>query len=206
MIKHKRVYLFIFLLVGAFMSYSCATHAVNSNDSSTIHNAQMQINDFKETEKDGKSSTQVIVIKDEREANNQHDWVFYILNILITSSLTLLINYLNSKFEIIKMQNEPSIDRLKTIAIEGIKTEKKIYTDLKSAQEHLSYGRKEDALKTASDISNFLEENKMDVKPSLYINATDIISYITSVAQGKNIRSELRESQLFEAYFKEYRK
>jgi hypothetical protein len=67
-------------------------------------------------------------IKDEREANNQHDWVFYILNILITSSLTLLINYLNSKFEIIKMQNEPSIDRLKTIAIEGIKTEKKIYS------------------------------------------------------------------------------
>ncbi len=192
------------LIVGMFFCFPAALCALN--DSMPLCAAQMQNKDSIGIKTDIKSDTQVIIFKDEREANNQHDWVFYILNIIITSSLTLLINYLNSKFEIIKMQKEPSIDRLKTIAIEGIKTEKRIYTDLKSAQEHLSYGRKDDALKSASDISNFLEENKMDVKPSLYIYATDIISYITSVAQGKDIRSELRESQLFEAYFKEYRK
>lgn len=166
---------------------------------------QSRIEDSLEIPIDTKTNAQIVVLKNERETNNRHDWAFYILNILITSALTLLINYLNSKFEIIKMQNEPSIDRLKTIAIEGIKTEKRIYTDLKSAQEHLSFGRKEEALKVASDTSNFLEDNKMDVKPSLYTYATDIISYITLVAQGKDIRSELTERKLFEAYFKEYR-
>ena len=204
MIKHKRIYLFILLIVGALWGNTSAIHAIN--DSSALYEAQLQDKDSIGIEKDAKYSTQVIVLKDDREANNQHDWVFYILNILITSSLTLLINYLNSKFEIVKMQNEPSIDRLKTIAIEGIKTEKKIYTDLKAAQEHLSYERKNEALKSASDVSNFLEENKMDVKPSLYTYAIDIISYITSVAQGRVVRSELKERHLFEAYFKEYRK
>ena len=153
-----------------------------------------------------KAGTQIIVIKEEREANNQHDWVFYIMNIIITSLLTLLINYLNSRFEIIKMQKEPSINRLKTISIEGIKTEKKIYTDLKSAQEHLSYNRKEEALSMVNNVSNYLEENKMDIKTSLYTYATDIISYITSVVMGKETRSEQRERELFDIYYKDYRK
>ena len=150
---------------------------------------------------------QIIIVKETAQsADKQHDWLFYFFNIIITSILTLLMNYLNSKFEIIKLQTEPSVDRLKTIAIEGIKTEKKIYTDLKLAQEHLSYGRKQDANEVITSTSNYLEENKMDIKPALYSYATDIISYITLVVQGKETRSEQNESQLFEAYYKEYRK
>jgi hypothetical protein len=203
MLNLKYRYFFVLSIVLTILCQPLIIFA--SNVTKPDSRDQSRIEDSLESPRDTKTNTQIIVLKDERETNNQHDWTFYILNIIITSALTLLINYLNSKFEIIKMQNEPSIDRLKTIAIEGIKTEKRIYTDLKSAQEHLSFGRKEDALKVATDTSNFLEENKMDVKPSLYTYATDIISYITLVAQGKDMRSELTERKLFETYFKEYR-
>ena len=195
--KCKFAYTFLVLIVSACLGNVSAIHAANDTVSCKAHTSTAIST---ESFNDNRNSAQVIVLKEEREASNQHDWVFYILNIIITSSLTLLINYLNSKFEIIKMQKEPSIDRLKTIAIEGIKTEKKIYTDLKMAQEYLSFQRYEDALTLVKDTSNYLEENIMDVKPSLYTAATDIISYITSVVMKKDVRSEQHERELFETY------
>ena len=104
------------------------------------------------------------------------------------------------------MQKEPSIDRLKTISIEGIKTEKKIYTDLRTAQEHLSFQRNDDALNLVKTVSNYMEENKMDIKPILYTDATDIISYITSIVLGAEMRNEQRERELFDTYYKDYRR
>ncbi|MBO5552866.1 MAG: hypothetical protein J5937_01535 [Paludibacteraceae bacterium] len=204
MFKLKSKYSLILLsIVLAVVSYPLA---IVANDTMSICNAQSQNVDSLITIQDIKQSAQIIVLKDEREANNQHDWTFYILNIIITSLLTLLINYLNSKFEIIKMQKEPSIDRLKTISIEGIKTEKKIYTDLRTAQEHLSFQRNDDALNLVKTVSNYMEENKMDIKPILYTDATDIISYITSIVLGTEMRNEQRERELFDTYYKDYRR
>ena len=204
MFKLKSKYSLILLsIVLAVVSYPLA---IAANDTMPICNAQSQNVDSLITIQDIKQSAQIIVLKDEREANNQHDWTFYILNIIITSLLTLLINYLNSKFEIIKMQKEPSIDRLKTISIEGIKTEKKIYTDLRTAQEHLSFQRNDDALNLVKTVSNYMEENKMDIKPILYTDATDIISYITSIVLGTEMRNEQRERELFDTYYKDYRR
>ena len=204
MFKLKSKYSLILLsIVLAVVSYPLA---IVANDTMSICNAQSQNVDSVITIQDIKQSAQIIVLKDEREANNQHDWIFYILNIIITSLLTLLINYLNSKFEIIKMQKEPSIDRLKTISIEGIKTEKKIYTDLRTAQEHLSFQRNDDALNLVKTVSNYMEENKMDIKPILYTDETDIISYITSIVLGAKMRNEQRERELFDTYYKDYRR
>lgn len=201
MFKLNSKYILILPLVLLAVFYPLV---ITANDTLPICNAQSQNVDS--LIENTKQSTQIIVLKDEREANNQHDWTFYILNIIITSLLTLLINYLNSKFEIIKMQKEPSIDRLKTISIEGIKTEKKIYTDLRTAQEHLSFQRNDDALALVRTVSNYMEENKMDIKPILYTDATDIISYITSIVLRTEIRNEQRERELFDAYYKDYRR
>lgn len=203
MFKLNSKYIFILSLVHAVLFYPLV---ITANDTIPICNAQLQNIDSLIAIQDTQQGVQIIVLKDEREANNQHDWTFYILNIIITSLLTLLINYLNSKFEIIKMQKEPSIDRLKTISIEGIKTEKKIYTDLRTAQEHLSFQRNDDALDLVKTISNYMEENKMDIKPILYTDATDIISYITSIVLKTEIRNEQKERELFDAYYKDYRR
>ncbi len=203
MSKLNKKSLLIFPIVLAVLCYPLE---ITANDTMPICNIQSQNVDSLIETQDTKPSAQIIVLKDERETSNQHDWTFYILNIIITSLLTLLINYLNSKFEIIKMQKEPSIDRLKIILTEGIKIEKKIYSDLRTAQEHLSFQRDDDALAIVKIVSNYMEENKMDMKPTLYTDATDIISYITSVVLKSEIRSEQRERELFDVYYKDYRK
>ena len=51
-----------------------------------------------------------------------------------------------------------------------------------------------------------MEENKMDIKPILYTDATDIISYITSIVLGTEMRNEQRERELFDTYYKDYRR
>lgn len=142
---------------------------------------------------------------DSSQQNKQHDYLFYFINIIITSSCTMFINWIKSKFDMKKQDNEPNIDRLKTIAIEGIKVEKRIYNDLKTAQEHLSYGRNKDALEQATYVSNYLEDNKLDVQEILYTDAISIISYITEVSQRRKTRNEQHESQLFTTYYKHYR-
>ena len=142
---------------------------------------------------------------DSSQQNKQHDYLFYFINIIITSSCTMFINWIKSKYDMKKQDNEPNIDRLKTIAIEGIKVEKRIYNDLKTAQEHLSYGRNKDALEQATYVSNYLEDNKLDVREILYTDAISIISYITEVSQRRKTRNEQHESQLFTTYYKHYR-
>ena len=142
---------------------------------------------------------------DNNQQHTQHDYWFYFINIIITSLCTMLINWITSKFDLKKQDKEPNIDRLKTIAIEGIKVEKRIYNDLKTAQEHLSYGRHKDALEQATYVSNYLEDNKLDVQDILYTDAVSIISYITEVSQKRKTRNEQHESQLFTTYYKHYR-
>lgn len=152
------------------------------------------------------SQARELSVPDSTKDNNQHDWFFYFFNIIITTSLTLLVSYLNAKFELIKLSKEPQIDRLKTIVLAGIEYERKIYCDLKAVEEDLSCGNMEQALLSVTRVSNFLVDNKLDIKDSLYSLANDFIAYVTYVAQGKQSRNQQIESEFFINYVKEYRK
>lgn len=189
-------------VVLAFLSWSGICYAASLQESSVqqVENND-SLNAVKQSSQDCKYDSQ-----EEIESSKGHDWFFYITNIIITSLLTLFINYLNMRFELIKLNKEPEIDRLKTIVLAGIENERKIYCDLKSVQEYLSCGKKSKALIEATKVSNFIVDNKLDIKGTLFSMANDFIAYVTNVAQGKQSRDQQLESEFFISYVKEYRK
>lgn len=142
--------------------------------------------------------------KEEKSTQKEHDWWFYIINVIVTTSLTCFLNWLNSQIKVKELKIGAHVDRHKAILIAGLEIEKTIYSKMIDIKQDISCGNTDKVAEKVEILSNYTVENRINIRDSLYTIINDFTTYATGYANGDG-RDQQKEQNFITKYINDYR-